>query len=264
MPAFIDKDMNIPHINTFLSLMLPLRMLSNLLWFSNFFCRNWMIFVIYWWFVYFMFWNDVLGCAARTSLLVLLEVEAFSWSHCFQESELWAFSCRLTWGRPTSGFWVVRTSLLVPAKSPCPSSSFSTTWHAGLFLSGVVNFTTLSASFEKRKFFVWSRESLVARLKLPALTAERYQEWSLRLHVTRHRKTHHVSTKSKDWQIDSSSWCIVVLRCWSQLSCSFRFSVHKRRREKRERKRKRKEGEKQKKKKREEKKRREKKRRNPA
>ena len=36
-----------------------------------------------------------------------------SWSHCFKESELWAFSCRLTWERSTSGFWVVRPSLLV-------------------------------------------------------------------------------------------------------------------------------------------------------
>ena len=61
---------------------------------------------MYWWFVYFTFWNSVLG-AARTSLLVLVEFDASFWSHWFHESELWAFSCRLTWERSISGLWVV-------------------------------------------------------------------------------------------------------------------------------------------------------------
>ena len=88
---------------------------------SHFFCKKWKIFVMYWWFVYFLFWNSVLGVAARTNLLVLSEFEDSSWSTCFQESEFWVFSCRLTWERSTSGFGVVCTSLLVP----CPSSTFT-------------------------------------------------------------------------------------------------------------------------------------------
>ena len=48
-----------------------------------------------------------------------------SWSPCFQESECWAFSCRLTWELSTSGLIVVRTSFLVPVWLPCPSSTFT-------------------------------------------------------------------------------------------------------------------------------------------
>ena len=123
MAAFIDEDMNIPYFDTFVfnasieTVEYPAVIL-------NFFFTKWEIFVMYCWFVYFMFWNSVLGVAASPSLFVLVEFEAFSWSHCFQESELWAVSCRQTWERSTSGFWVVRTSLLVPVWSPCPSSSF--------------------------------------------------------------------------------------------------------------------------------------------
>ena len=78
----------------------------------NFFCKKWKTIVMYWWFVYFMFRNSVLGVAARTSLLVPVEFEDSSLSLCFQESEFSAFSCRLTWEHSTSGLWVVRTSPL--------------------------------------------------------------------------------------------------------------------------------------------------------
>ena len=85
---------------------------------------------MYWWFVYFMFWNSVLGVAACTSLLVLIEFEDSSWSPCFQESEFGAFSYRFTWEHSTSGLWVVRTSFLVLAWLPCPSSTFlGLTWY---------------------------------------------------------------------------------------------------------------------------------------
>ena len=52
------------------------------------------------------------------------KVRSFSWLHCFQESEHWAFSCRFTWERSTSGFWVVCTRFLVLVWAPCPSSTF--------------------------------------------------------------------------------------------------------------------------------------------
>ena len=55
-----------------------------------------------------MFWNFVLGVAARTRLHVPVEFEDSSRSNCFQESELWAFSCR------PFGFWILGD----PHKSP--------------------------------------------------------------------------------------------------------------------------------------------------
>ena len=79
---------------------------------------------MYWWFANFTFWNSVLGVAACTSFLVLVECEASSWLYCFQEAELWAFSCHFTWERSISGFWVVCTNFLVRVRSPCPLSSF--------------------------------------------------------------------------------------------------------------------------------------------
>ena len=124
MAAFIDEDMNIHHINTFC-----LECLHGESWVffdtHNLFGKKWKIFVMYCRLVYFMFWNSVLVVAARTSHLVLVEFGDSFLSSCFQESEHWAFSCRLTWERSTSGFWVVRTSFLVLVWLPCPSSTFS-------------------------------------------------------------------------------------------------------------------------------------------
>ena len=37
------------------------------------------------------------------------------------------------------------------------------------------------------------------------------QEWSLRLNVPQHGKTHQVLTHSKDLQIHSSGWCRVAV-----------------------------------------------------
>ena len=71
MAAFIDEDMNILHVNTFVfnasidnvecSAVIP-----------NFLCKNWKTFVMYWWFVYFMFWNSVLGVAVCACFLMLV------------------------------------------------------------------------------------------------------------------------------------------------------------------------------------------------
>ena len=80
---------------------------------------------MYWWFVFFMFWNSVLGVNARSSFFVLVEFEDSSLSPCFQESECWVFSCRLTWEYSTFGLWLVCTSFLVLVWLPCPSSTFS-------------------------------------------------------------------------------------------------------------------------------------------
>ena len=103
--------------------MLQSNMLSILLWFHL--LEKWKIFVMYWWFVSFMFWNSVLGVAVRTIFLAQVEYEDTSLSSCFQRFEFWAFSCRLTWELSTSGLWVVRTSLLVLVWLTCSSSTFT-------------------------------------------------------------------------------------------------------------------------------------------
>ena len=108
-----------------LSSMLPLKNVEYPAVIPNFFCKKWKIFVTYWWFLYFLFWNSVLGVTVRTSFLVPVEYEDTSMSSCFQGCESWAFSCFLTWELSTSGRWVVRTSFLVPVWLPCPSSAFS-------------------------------------------------------------------------------------------------------------------------------------------
>ena len=122
MAAFIDWDMNILHINTFVFNAF-IETVEYPAIIPNFFCRTWKIFVMYWSFVYFMFWNVVLGVAARTSLRVPTEFEDSSWSPCFQESEFWAFSCRLTWEHSISGLWVARrlSSSLEPLVLALPS-----------------------------------------------------------------------------------------------------------------------------------------------
>ena len=124
MAAFVDEDMNVLHINTFV-FNASINNVENPAVIPNFFNWKWKMCVMYWWFLIFMFWNSVLVITARTGFLDLVEFEDSSQSPCFQESEFWAFSCRLTWERSTSGFWVVRTSLLVLVWSPCPSSTFA-------------------------------------------------------------------------------------------------------------------------------------------
>ena len=88
MAAFVDEDMHNLHINT-LVFIVTIANCEEFSMFPNFFCkkkgrpssRNDG-------FVYFMFWNSVLGVTARTSFLVLVEFEDSSLSPCFQESEL--------------------------------------------------------------------------------------------------------------------------------------------------------------------------------
>ena len=46
-------------ISAHLSLVLPLNMLSFLLYFTT--SKTWKIFVMYWWFLYFIFWDSALG-----------------------------------------------------------------------------------------------------------------------------------------------------------------------------------------------------------
>ena len=92
--------------------MLPLKNVDVPALFPSFFGKKWKTFVMYWWFVFFMFWNSVLGVAARTNLFVV-DFEDSSWSPCFQESEFWAFSC----GLRTFDFW----ALGGPHKFPCAS-----------------------------------------------------------------------------------------------------------------------------------------------
>ena len=72
MAAFIDEDMNILHINTLVfnassaNVEYPAVI-------PNFFCKKWKILVMYWWFVFFVFWNSGLGVAPCTSFPLLLE-----------------------------------------------------------------------------------------------------------------------------------------------------------------------------------------------
>jgi hypothetical protein len=53
---------------------------------------------------------------------------------------------------------------------------------------------TLAASFGKPEFLD-SGGSMVARLKLKGIDGRAHQEWSLRLNLTQHGKTHRVQTQ---------------------------------------------------------------------
>ena len=103
MAAFIDEDMNILHINTFV-LYACTKKVEYPADIPKFFCKNWKILVMYWWFVHLMFWNfgfDV----PNTGFLLKLELEYSFSSLCFRSSSsrqlfpgaIGAFSCWLAW-----------------------------------------------------------------------------------------------------------------------------------------------------------------------
>ena len=57
-----------------------------------------------WWLVYFMFWNSVLGVAARTSLRMVVELQDSSWSHRFPG--IWTLSIFLSPHLRTFASWI--------------------------------------------------------------------------------------------------------------------------------------------------------------
>ena len=123
MAAFSDEDMNNHHINLLVFISSIANVVSPAV-IPSFFCWKWKIFVMYWWFVYFIFWNSVLGVAVRTSFLAPVEYEDTSLSSCFQGFEFLAFSCLLTWEYSIGSRLGFRISFLTPGWSPCPFSTF--------------------------------------------------------------------------------------------------------------------------------------------
>ena len=158
MAAFIDEDMNNPHINT----LVFTASIANFEWpilIPNFFCKCWKTFGNYWWFEILMFITSFFVFTSRTNFLVLVELECSSLPSCFQESASCVFSCRLTWEYSIGSRLGFRISFLMLGAPPCSFSTFSgltellKSWR-GFFLAlnGLYNTRFMSLDFAIAEF----------------------------------------------------------------------------------------------------------------